>query len=74
MESIVGGRGGVISAHMDNGSAAALISLFSSLQRESAEQTLFALALLDHYEQKLLDALLPDETLGMNLSVGHAPS
>lgn len=74
MESIVGGRSGITSAYLGSSSTSAVADLFSDLQRESAEQALFTLAALDYYEQKLLDALLPDRASRLNLSDGHAPS
>lgn len=73
MESVVGGRSGITSVYLGGNNATAIADLFSDLQRESAEQTLFTLAALDHYEQKLLDALLPDRASRPNLADGHAP-
>lgn len=60
MEGIVGGRGCVettASAEQQPRTSATVARLFCDLRSESAEQTLFTLAALDHCEQRLLDAL-----------------
>lgn len=57
MEGIVGGRSSVTSVYPRSSSATAVADLFFDLQRESAEQILFALAALEYYEQALLYAL-----------------
>ncbi|MCL6475863.1 MAG: hypothetical protein K6U75_12520 [Firmicutes bacterium] len=60
MESIMGGRGGIVSSitnERQQRHLVATLTLFRDLQRESAERALFTLAALEFYEEKLLRTL-----------------
>ncbi|MCS6830550.1 MAG: hypothetical protein NZ749_07890 [bacterium] len=64
MESIVGGRSGIVQGAINSGQStlsAATARLLDELKQASAEQTLLTLAALEYYERCLLDALLPGE-------------
>jgi len=60
MESVMGGRGGIVLSSVDEQQrrqSLAVIGLLTDLQRESAQQTLFTLAALEFYEEELLRTL-----------------
>jgi hypothetical protein len=60
MESVMGGRGSIVLSSVDEQQrrqSLAVIDLLTDLQRESAQQTLFTMAALEFYEEKLLRTL-----------------
>ncbi len=60
MESVMGGRGGIVLFGADEQQqrhSVATAQLLCDLQRESAEQALFTLAALEFYEQELMRTL-----------------